>query len=213
VLIQSHKFKPRSPLFSLVRLFKDVLLKVKSNMTTENMPKKKSNMSWIIAAVVIVIVIIVVGVVAYQYIKPGSPSNSPSPTASPSTTPSATSSAGPTAMTIYSGEKDTSTYGFGSTSTSINSPGPSLTFKVGTTYTMTLHNVGTMGHNWAIVDAKSSTANVLFSAQIGTSSTPIAAGASQSVTFTPTQAGSFFYICQVDAHVSLGMWGAVTVNP
>jgi len=176
-------------------------------MTTENMPKKKSNMSWIIAAVVIVIVIIVVGVVAYQYLSPGTPSTSPSPTPSP------TSSGGPTTMTIYAGEVNTSTYGFGSSSSSITSPGPSLTFKVGQTYTITLNNVGTMGHNWAITDAKSSTATVLFNAKIGTASAPIVAGSSQSATFTPTQAGSFFYICQVDAHVSLGMWGTVTVNP
>ena len=181
-------------------------------MSTENMPKKKSNMSWIIAAVVIVIVIVVVGVVAYEYTKPGTPGASPSPTQTPTTTPSPSSSGGPSTMTIYSGEVNTSTYGFGSTSSSINSPGPALTFKVGTTYTVTLTNAGTMGHNWAIVDAKLSTANVLFNAQIGTSASPVAAGASQSVTFTPTQAGSFYYICQVDAHVSLGMWGTVTVT-
>jgi nitrite reductase (NO-forming) len=70
-----------------------------------------------------------------------------------------------------------------------------------------------MAHNWALVDAKSSTATVLFSAQIGSASSPVAAGQSQSVTFTPTTAGSYYYICQVDAHVSLGMWGTVTVNP
>ena len=168
-------------------------------------------MNWIIAAVVIVIVIVVVGVVAYQYMKPGSPGTSPSPTQTP-TTPSPSSSGGPTTMTLYAGESG-SNYGFGTSSNDIKSnPGPTLTFKVGQSYTVTLTNAGTMGHNWAIVDAKSSTANVLFSAQIGTGSTPVAAGASQSVTFTPTQTGSFYYICQVDAHVSLGMWGTVTVT-
>jgi plastocyanin len=181
-------------------------------MGTENMPKKKSNMGWIAAAVVIVIIIIVVGVVAYQYYKPGTPSSSPSPSESASTSPSTSSTPGSTTMTIYSGEVSSSTYGFGSSASSITSPGPSLTFKVGTTYTITLHNSGTMGHNWAIVDTKSSTGTVMFSAQIGTSSNPVAAGASQSVTFTPTQAGNYYYICQVDAHVSLGMWGTVTVT-
>lgn len=187
-------------------------------MSTENMPKKKSNTGWYIAAAIIVIVIIVVGVVAYQYSLPAantspSPSSSATPSPSSSATPSPTSSGGTTSVTIYSGEVSSSTYGFGSSASSIQSPGPTLTFKVGQAVTVTLHNAGTMGHNWAIVDAKSSTANVLFSAQIGSASVPIAAGASQSVTFTPTQAGSFYYICQVDAHVSLGMWGTVTVNP
>ena len=182
------------------------------------MPKKKSNTSWYIAAVIIVIVIIVVGVVAYQYTMPktsASPSPSsgkPSPSISASVSPS--SSPGITTITIYSGEISSSSYGFGNLASNITSPGPSLTLKVGQTYTVTLVNTSpSMYHNWALVDAKSSTANVLFSAQIGSSSNPVAPGANQSVTFTPTTAGSYYYICQVDAHVALGMWGTVTVNP
>jgi plastocyanin len=179
-------------------------------MSTENMPKKKGNTGWYIAAVIIVIVIIVVGVLAYQYSMPSSTS-SPSPSTSATPTPS--SSGGASTMTIYAGEVSTSSYGFGTGSNSISSPGPDLTFKVGQTYTVTLDNVGTMGHNWAIVDAKSPTATVMFSAQIASASNPVAIGGSKSVTFTPTQAGNYFYICQVDAHVSLGMWGNVIVNP
>ena len=183
-------------------------------MSTENMPKKKGNTGWYIAAVIIVIVIIVVGVVAYRYAMPGTnTSPSPSSTGTPSPTVSASSSPGTTTMTIYSGEASSSTYGFGNSASSIGSPGPSLTLKVGQTYTMTLVNSGTMSHNWALVDAKSSTANVLFNAQIGSSTNPLSPGTSQSVTFTPTTAGSYYYICQVDAHVALGMWGTVTVNP
>jgi plastocyanin len=142
-----------------------------------------------IAAVVVAIIVIVVGVVAYTYfVKP--PSNSTF-----------------NGTDIYVGE-----YGFGATS-SISSPGPTLTFTAGQTVTITLHNVGSMGHNWAVVDAKSSTANVLWNAQIGTASNPVAAGQTGTVTFTVGSAGSYYYVCQVDGHVGLGLWGIVIVNP
>jgi len=188
-------------------------------MNTENMPKK-SNTAWYIGAVVIVIIIIAVGVLAYQYSQPSSspspspspsPSASPSPSVSPSPSPSPSPS-GTISVTIYAGETSTF-YGFGNSASNITSPGPSLIFKVGQAVTVTFQNAGIMPHNWALVDAKSATANVLFSAQIGSASNGLAAGSSQSITFTPTQAGSYYYICQVDAHVSLGMWGTVTVNP
>jgi plastocyanin len=74
---------------------------------------------------------------------------------------------------------------------------------------MTIHNVGTMQHNWAIVNAKSSTAAVLW----GAVASPINAGSSGQVTFKAGTAGSYFYICQVPGHVALGLWGTVTVNP
>jgi plastocyanin len=142
----------------------------------------------LIIGVVVVIIVIVVGVVAYMFLaKPGGGTFN--------------------GTDIYSGE-----YGFGGTS-SVTSPGPTMTLKAGQTVTITLHNTGAMAHNWAIVDAKSSTANVLWNAQIGTASSPVAAGATQSVTFTVGGAGSYYYICQVDGHVALGMWGVVTVNP
>ena len=91
-------------------------------------------------------------------------------------------------------------------------PGPALTFTSGEQVTVTLHNAGTMPHNFAIVNAKSSTATVLWSAQINSASNGVAPGSSSSVTFTVGDAGSYYYICQVDGHVALGMWGNVTVN-
>ena len=69
-----------------------------------------------------------------------------------------------------------------------------------------------MPHNFAIVDTKSSTGTVLWSAQVGSASNAVAAGSSKSVTFTVGNAGNYYYICQVDGHVALGMWGNVKVN-
>jgi plastocyanin len=116
-------------------------------------------------------------------------------------------------VTIYAGEVSTSQYGYGNSSSTIISPGPTLTFHSGDVVNLTLHNAGTMAHNWAIVDQKSSSATVLWSAQVGTPNTPVAAGENKSVMFTVGNAGNYYYICQVDAHVSLGMWGNVVVEP
>jgi len=66
-----------------------------------------------------------------------------------------------------------------------------------------------MQHSWAIVDAKSTTANVLWTA----ATSGIDPGATSQVTFKAGSAGSYFYICQVPGHVALGLWGTVTVNP
>jgi uncharacterized cupredoxin-like copper-binding protein len=203
---QSHKFKPESPPTSIIVFSKNVLLKVKTNMTTENTPKK-GNTGWYIAAAIIVIVIVVVGVLAYQYTMP---STSPSPSPSTSQTPAPSSSA--TTMTIYAGEPSGTAYGFGLNSSSITSnPGPTMTFTQGQTYTITLMNVGQAPHGWEIVSTKA-VGTAMFGAGIGVTSF-ISAGASASVTFTPTQSGDFFYLCTVPGHVALGMWGNVVVNP
>jgi plastocyanin len=182
-------------------------------MSTETMPKKRSNTSWYIAAAVIIIIIIVGGVVAYEYTRPSSPSSSPSPSASASASVSPSSSPATTTLNIYAGEVSSSTYGFGTSASSITSPGPTLTFTAGEKVTVDFHNVGTMAHNWAIVATQSSTAAVLWGAEIQSGSNPVLPGDTASVTFTVGSAGNYYYICQVDAHVALGMWGNVVVNP
>ncbi len=158
--------------------------------TSNSEPKGSSKKVWYAAAIV-VIAIIIIGVVYYET----------------TLTPPAGSG---TPLTLYEGEISSTEYGFGNSATTLTSnPGPTINLTAGQTYTMTVHNVGSMQHNWAIVDAKSSTANVLWSA-----STPFTnAGSSGQVTFTAGSAGSYFYICQVPGHVDLGLWGSVTVNP
>ena len=152
----------------------------------------KTSMYIIVA--VVVIIIVVGGVLAYVFRQPGG-------------------GGGGTTRDIYAG--DTPAYGFGNSAGSISSnPGTTMTFTAGQTYTVILHNVGTMPHNWAIVNTKADGAtDVLFNARIGSASNPIQAGATGQVTFTAGNAGSYYYICQVDSHVGLGMWGTVTVNP
>jgi len=117
-----------------------------------------------------------------------------------------------TQIDLYAGEKSSSVYGFGNSASIISSPGPTLTLTQGDTVTVTLHNAGTMPHDFAIVSTKSSTGTVLWNAQVDSASNAVPAGSSASVTFTVGNPGNYYYVCQVDGHVALGMWGNVTVN-
>jgi plastocyanin len=120
-----------------------------------------------------------------------------------------------TQIDLYAGEVSSSSYGFGNSASSITSnPGPTLTLTSGQSYTVILHNVSTQGqsHNWAILDTKSSTGAIQWSANIGSASNPVSPGSTGSVTFTAGNPGSYYYVCQVDGHVALGMWGNVVVQ-
>ncbi len=135
-------------------------------MGTETAPKKSMTM-WYIAAAIIIIVVIVAGVILYEQ----------------SLTPPSGGGGTPIAMTLYAGEVNATSNGFGNSASSLTSaPGPTLTFTEGKTYTMTVYNVGTMPHSWTIANQHSSTATVLFSSEINPGAY-IAAGQSGSVTF------------------------------
>ncbi len=116
-------------------------------------------------------------------------------------------------MTLYAGQISLTVYGFGNSANNITSPGPTLTFKVGDVVNMTVFNVGTMPHNWALVTTNQTSAPVLFGAQIDSGSVPILMNQTGSVIFRVTKSGNFNYICQVPGHVQLGMWGSVVINP
>jgi len=60
-----------------------------------------------------------------------------------------------------------------------------------------------------MVNAQSATANVVFEARTNI----IPGGGNATITFIPTQAGNYYYICQVVGHFAAGMWGIVTVIP
>jgi plastocyanin len=156
--------------------------------------KMVSKTAGIIAVIVVVIIVVVAGVLAFMFTNTGDNSSG---------------NLSGNNINIYCGE-----YGFGSTSSNIKSPGPTVTLDAGQSVTVTLHNVGSMPHNWAIVTAKTDgNTNLAFNgAQIASGTNPLSGGQSASTTFTVGQAGTYYYICQVDGHVSLGMWGTVTVK-
>jgi len=116
-------------------------------------------------------------------------------------------------VTLYAGEISSTLYGFGNSSNSLMSPGPTLTFKVGNVVNLTLTNVGTMPHDWALVETKETSGTVLFGAQVASANIPVEPNQTESVIFTVSKSGNFFYICQVPGHVQSGMWGNVVINP
>ena len=174
----------------MLHTLEEVVRLNEKNTSDERTAEKGSSKLWYLVAIIAVVIIIAGAVYYYEVTRPP---NNPG-----------------TSLTLYEGEISSNAYGFGTSANSLQSnPGPTITLTAGQKYTMTVHNVGTMEHNWAIVDAKSTTANVLWGAV-----TPAALpGASGKITFTAGPAGSYFYICQVPGHVDLGLWGTVTVNP
>lgn len=150
---------------------------------------------WLFSGAVALAVVVLLGIVVI-----------PGVTITTSTSPNLT-------ITLYEGEVSTSLYGFGYTANDLVSPGPTLTFKVGDIVNVTVTDAGQLPHNWAIVSTNQTSAPVHFNAQIRSASSPLQHGESDSVVFTASTSGDFYYICQVPSHVELGMWGKVVVNP
>ena len=73
--------------------------------------------------------------------------------------------------------------------TLLTSPGPTLRFNLTDVVNITVVNVGTMPHAFAITNAPRSGATVLFNAEIGASSY-LEPGKQGTVIFTPNNAGS-----------------------
>ena len=118
-------------------------------------------------------------------------------------------------ITLYEGEilVNNQTRGaFGLTRNNLTSPGPTLNFTVGDSVNMTVINVGTMPHAWAMATQANASLPSLFNASIASGSNPLAVNASGSVTFNVTQAGNFSYFCLVPGHIALGMTGTVIVS-
>ena len=143
-----------------------------------------------------------------------SPTSTSTPTATSTPVPTATSSG--TSLVLYegplsSGSTSSLLFGFGNSATNITSPGPTLYLQEGTTYTMTVYNVGTSPHAWEIVPTKAVSNSPLFGAGIDITNF-LPAGNSASVTFTPNQTGNFYYVCTEPGHIGYGMWGNVIVS-
>jgi plastocyanin len=110
-------------------------------------------------------------------------------------------------MTLYGGTNGVK-YGF-SFDTRIDSPGPTLTFKVGDVVNMTFINTDPQyPHNWAIVDSRQRTVTALFNSQ----TVDVPSGGNVSVVFRVPYAGNFYYGC-LNGDIAYGMWGNVVVNP
>jgi hypothetical protein len=76
---------------------------------------------------------------------------------------------------------------------------------------MTVYNAGNIPHSWEIVSSKAVSSSPMFGAGIDIDNY-IPPGGSGSVTFTPNQSGSLYYVCTVPGHITLGMWGNVNIS-
>jgi uncharacterized cupredoxin-like copper-binding protein len=130
----------------------------------------------------------------------------------PSLTTSSSQNKTPTVnIVLYEGEITAIKYGFGNTSTLLSSPGPTLRFHLADVVNITVLNVGSMPHAFAITNVPKTGATVLFGAEIGASNY-LEPGKQGTVIFTPNNAGSFYYICPVPGHAEIGMYGAVVIT-
>jgi plastocyanin len=130
----------------------------------------------------------------------------------PPLTTSSTSNKTPTVnFVLYEGEISTTKYGFGNSSTLLTSPGPTLRFNLTDVVNITVVNIGSMPHAFAITQTPKTGAAILFNAEIGASSY-LEPGKQGTVIFTPNNAGSFYYICPVPGHAELGMYGSVVIT-
>jgi FtsP/CotA-like multicopper oxidase with cupredoxin domain len=132
----------------------------------------------------------------------------------PSLNNSPTSNRTPTVnIVLYEGEVSATRDGFGNTSSTLTSPGPTLRFNLTDVVNITVINVGKMPHAFAITSAPKTGSQVLFNAEIGSASNPLQPGKQGTVIFTPKNAGSsFFYICPVPGHAEVGMYGSVIIT-
>ncbi len=115
-------------------------------------------------------------------------------------------------ITLYVGEVSSTELGFGTSANNLTSPGPTLRFKVTDVVSITVINVGTMPHAFAITAAPTSNARMLYDSAIASASDPLMPGQRGTVIFVPGNAGSFYYTCPIPGHAELGMYGAVIIT-
>jgi plastocyanin len=78
---------------------------------------------------------------------------------------------------------------------------------------VTLSNVGSLEHSWALVASGADVATVTDAAAINSSATGVvAAGNTGTVTFTAPDAGAYQFLCTIAGHAAAGMVGTFTVN-
>ena len=119
----------------------------------------------------------------------------PTPTATQIATP--TTAASPSANASPTGTK-TATVITVSGSEFAFTPS-SITVKKGQPVQLTFKNTGQYPHNWTV-------------SALGIKTPTVQSGQSTTITFTPTQTGSFTYICTVPGHADRGMKGTLIVQ-
>jgi len=89
---------------------------------------------------------------------------------------------------------------------------PDFVVNSGDEVTFTAANVGKGFHAFGITTSPDDFNNVLWGSEIAAAAAPLKAGESESSTFTAGAPGTYYYICTVPGHASLGMQGSFIVE-
>ena len=89
---------------------------------------------------------------------------------------------------------------------------PDFVVNSGDEVTFTAINAGKGFHAFGIAASPDDFNNALWGSEIASSSAPLKAGESGSSTFTAGAPGTYYYICTVPGHASLGMQGSFIVE-
>ena len=89
---------------------------------------------------------------------------------------------------------------------------PNFVVNSGDEVTFTAANAGKGFHAFGITASPDDFNNVLWGSTIASASAPLKSGESESSTFTAGAPGTYYYICTVPGHASLGMQGSFIVE-
>jgi len=89
---------------------------------------------------------------------------------------------------------------------------PDFVVNSGDEVTFTAINAGKGFHAFGIVASPDDFSNVLWGSEIASASAPLKAGESGVSTFTAGAPGTYYYICTVPGHASLGMQGSFIIE-
>lgn len=126
-----------------------------------------------------------------------------------------------TQFSIVGGEikGDSELAGYAFEGADVVSPGPTIRVRAGRPLTITFKNVHGqyfgetyIPHNLVVTATKDEDAQPLWDAAIPAGPDTLNVGESESVTFAPDRAGSYFYVCTVYSHIDRGMWGRFIVE-
>jgi nitrite reductase (NO-forming) len=89
---------------------------------------------------------------------------------------------------------------------------PDFVVNSGDEVTFTVTNAGKGFHSFGITASPDDFSNPLWGSEIASSAAPLKAGESGSATFIAGVPGTYYYICTVPGHASLGMQGSFIVE-
>jgi len=106
---------------------------------------------------------------------------------------------------------DFKVYAFNTVSLSDPNHNPTINANVGDKLVFDVKNSGKSFHAFAITDSATGPGPAIDGTTIGTADNPMKPGSSGEVSFVPSAAGTYYYICAVPGHRELGMEGKIVV--